>query len=170
MTVYLDNNIVSAIARDDLSPNEMTALKELLELASAGTLELRTSGVAHKEIEQYKGKDKRTLQIVYLLLNKIPVVEDHKVLGAYSQFGSLGGALQPLVEDHPISSALRQMGLERTDAHHVMVAIEAKCQVFLTCDGGILKQRAAIEGKYPTRVMRPSELLPELKRGKPGGP
>jgi len=154
MKVYLDTNVVSAIAREDFPEDEMRALKQLLELSNTGNLELRTSEVARREIESYKGEDKRTVEIVYLLLQKVPIIEDHKVLGYHSTY--------PLVEDHPISAALRQMRLERADAHHLMVAIRAQCEVFLTRDEGILRRHAEIKARFRIRPLTPATLARTL--------
>jgi hypothetical protein len=98
---------------------------------------------------------------VYRLLRKVSFIEDHTVLGFQSD--PWAGGSFPLVEDDRIASALRQMGLDRTDAHHLMLAIRAGCEVFLTCDEKtILNHRASIEASFPTKVMKPSKLVQQL--------
>jgi len=72
MKVYLDNDMVSSIARGDMPEDVESALMQLLELKDVGSLELVTSEVSFKEIEGYKGKDERILRVVYLLLEKVP--------------------------------------------------------------------------------------------------
>ena len=166
MKAYLDNDMVSSIARGDMPGDVEGALMQLLELGAGGRLEIVTSELARREIERYEGQDQRILNIVYLLLGKVQFVEDHKLLGFQSQWDERGGISYPLIEDHPISAALRRMGLQRTDAHHLMLAILARCDAFVTYDGGILHRGAAIERDFHIRVLEPSVLVEELRRGK----
>jgi hypothetical protein len=51
---YLDNNIVSAIAKDDL-PAESEALDRLLKAMDEGKVQLVTSELTLQEIEKYQG-------------------------------------------------------------------------------------------------------------------
>ncbi len=174
MKVYLDTNVVSAIAREDFPPDEMRALKQLLELSNTGKIELRASEVARREIESYKGEDKRTVEIVYLLLQKIPFVEDHEVLGFHNQWDQWGGGGSfPLVADDPISSELQKIDVERRDAHHLLVAIRAGCDVFLTFDERtILNRREEIEWRlsqiHNIRLMKPSEFVRQVALNEDG--
>lgn len=160
MKAYLDTDIVSAIVKDDY-PDESAALDRLLEFAEADKVAIVASDLTRKEIERYKGRLKKNIERVYRLLGKVTFLEDHTVLGFHTD--PYFGDSSPLVEDDPISSALRQTGLERTDAHHLMLAIRAKCEVFLTCDEKtILRKRAPIEAAFPIKLMKPSELVPQL--------
>ena len=160
MKAYLDTDIVSAIAKDDY-PKESAALDLLLASAEAGKVAIVASELTRKEIERYQGQQSKSIQRVYSLLGKVTFVEDHTVLGFHTD--PYFGDSSPLVEDDRISSTLRQMGLERTDAHHLMLAIRANCEVFLTCDEKtILSKRAPIEARFPIKLMKPSELVPQL--------
>lgn len=165
MKVYLDTSVVSAIAKDD-TPTQAAASIEILRLFDEGKLELVTSKIIGTEIERYRGEGRRNIEVVYRLLKKVPFVDDHKVLGVYSQWDWLGGgSTGALVEDHPTSSKLRQLGLDKTDAHHLMLAVSEGCDVFLTCDQRtILKWRVEVEAQFPIRLMRPSELVAEILR------
>ena len=69
------------------------------------------------------------------------------------------GASAPLVSDHPISKKLWKTGLDRKDAHHLMLVIVSACDVFLTCDHGILNRASEIEAEFTIRVMKPSEFV-----------
>ena len=62
--VYLDNNIVSAIAKDD-SPSESDALDRLLKAMDEGKVQLVTSEVARSEIEAYQDKVKHRLNLPF---------------------------------------------------------------------------------------------------------
>jgi hypothetical protein len=82
--------------------------------------------------------------------------------------GRYGFIASPLIEDNPVSAWLRKIGIERLDAHHLTVAIKHRCDVFLTCDGGILYRRKMIESKHRIRVMLPSQLMQELRKSSTG--
>ncbi len=75
------------------------------------------------------------------------------------------GSSQVFIEDDPSTSTLRQIGLDPTDAHHVMLVVRARrppragCDVFLTCDTDFLDRRAAIEAAFLIRVMKPTEFV-----------
>jgi hypothetical protein len=63
------------------------------------------------------------------------------------------------MEDDRISATLRGIGLDRTDAHHLMVAIRAECDVFLTLDKRtILNRRTEVEAQFPIRLMDPEDF------------
>jgi hypothetical protein len=94
---------------------------------------------------------------------QVHFIEDHEVVGFQSSWDRFGGESYPLVQDDPTSSALRKMKLDRTDAHHMMLAIRAGCDRFITYDNGILNRSSQIESAFSIKVMRPSELLAELK-------
>jgi predicted nucleic acid-binding protein len=70
----------------------------------------------------------------------------------------------PMIEDHPDWSTLRAMGLDTHDAHHLMVAIRANCDVFLTCDkNDFCPRRTRIKQEYPQiQILWPSEALYHL--------
>jgi predicted nucleic acid-binding protein len=164
MKAYLDNDIVSAIAKSDFPPAEMTILRKLLTLSDAHRLELVTSSVTGQEIARYKGPQKSGLEQVYASLAKVSLIDDHNVLGFQSSWNRFGGESYPLVEDDATSSALRNMRLDRTDAHHLMVAIRAECPHFITYDKKILNRSSEIQNAFSIKVMRPSELLAELNK------
>jgi hypothetical protein len=64
------------------------------------------------------------------------------------------------MEDDHISATLRGIGLDRTDAHHLMVAVRAECDVFLTLDKRtILNRRTEVEVQFPVRLMDPKSSL-----------
>ncbi|MGH7207518.1 MAG: type II toxin-antitoxin system VapC family toxin [Nitrospiraceae bacterium] len=161
---YLDNDMVSALARGDMPRVTMDALERLREMSDAGHLELVTSEVALREIE--RGKDPR-LKDADRDLEKVEIIEDQELRG-FNFFGGSGGWISsPRHEEHPTSSALRRQGLKRMDAHHLMVAVINRCDVFVTCDGGILHRRAEIERMFSIQLMRPEDLVAELTKVHP---
>ena len=163
MKAYLDNDVVSAIGKGDVPTPELTVLAELLALFEAKRLELVTSSVTATEIARYKGSRKADIEQVWARLEKVPFIEDHEVVGSHSYWDRFGGESYPLVQDDPTSSALRKMKLDRTDAHHLMLAIRAGCDRFITYDKGILSKSRQIETAFAIKAMRPGELLTELQ-------
>ena len=161
MKLYLDNCIVSGVVKEDLCASEIKALEVILRLFREGSLDLRTSEVTRREFERHGCPQKRKeFQEVYELLKQVPYVEDHEVVGFHSQWDHLGGVAYPLVQDDTTSSRLRQIGLDRTDAHHLMLAILARCQRFITTDRRtILKWRSQVEDRFPIRLLKPSAFV-----------
>ena len=108
----------------------------LLEAFDSGTVDLVTSSLTKTEIAKVKdAKLREQLGRVAALLEKVPFVDDHTVLGFQSgELGPMGGAVGPLVADDPYRVELQKIGLDRTDAHHVALAIKAKCDTFVTTD------------------------------------
>jgi hypothetical protein len=83
MKVYLDNNIVSAIAKDD-TPKESNAIDLLLQAYGNGKVALVTSEVTLREIEACQNKvTRRIVERTYQLLAKVPIVRD-ELLGMHS--------------------------------------------------------------------------------------
>jgi hypothetical protein len=84
-------------------------------------------------------------------------------LGSVS--GTSGFTTYPLIEDDPVARRLREIGLDRLDAHHVMLAIKRECAVFVTCDEAtILKYRAQVDAEFPIRLTLPSKLVREIQQ------
>ena len=103
----------------------MKGLEETLTLCAAHKVELVTSRLTGQEIARYQGQKKGDIEKVYASLAQVHFIEDHDVLGFHSSWDRLGGESYPLVQDDPTSSALRKMKLDRTDAHHLMLALRA---------------------------------------------
>jgi hypothetical protein len=70
----------------------------------------------------------------------------------------------PLIEDDPVWSKLRTLGLDETDAHHLMVAVKAGCAVFLTIDSDFIFRKRKIRTELNIDVMRPSDLIDQLSK------
>jgi hypothetical protein len=89
------------------------------------------------------------------------VFVDDQVLDGFNTFESAGSMfVSPRHEAEPIAKRLREIGLDRTDAHHVMLAIQNECAVFATCDRKtILRYRVEMEAECPICLMRPSEFV-----------
>jgi predicted nucleic acid-binding protein len=71
---YLDNNIVSAIAKDD-EPAESDALDRLLTAWRKGKVDLVTSELTLAEIKRYQDTRIRpAIERIFRFLEKVPIV------------------------------------------------------------------------------------------------
>ena len=169
MKVYADQNIVSALRRWHQRPEENAAIRTLKEWSDNGRIALVVSAVHDREAalpEQYREAQAATLA----LLPRVEFADDHRPSGSntiYSGPGGRGGFVKYLLfEDNATARRLREIGLDRLDAHHVMLAILRECNVFTTCDEStILKHRTRIEAEFSIRLRLPSELVRDIQSG-----
>jgi predicted nucleic acid-binding protein len=161
--VYADQNVVSALWRWHQRPEENAAIRVLKEWSDAGRITLHVSDVHDREQrlpEQYREAHEAILAV----LPRVEFADDHQLLGFNTMYAGPGGrggfTTHPLLKDDKVARRLREIGLDRLDAHHVMLAIRRECAVFVTCDvATILKYRAQVEAEFPIRLMLPSELV-----------
>jgi hypothetical protein len=163
-TAYLDNDVICGIAKKDLRAEEDAAMRRLLELQSQGTIRLATSDVAKRELAKWHGEKRPDAEAVYEGLQKVKYIEDHMLIGFNNQWSSQGGWSSAMMDDDPVARALWDLGLTRTDSHHLMLAIREQCDFFLTCDQRtVLRRRSSIEAAFlGIRLMFPSELRSEM--------
>ena len=158
MKAYLDNNIVSAIARDD-TPAESDALDRLLEAKDAGRINLVTSELTLEEIKRYAGPARKRVERTFRLLEKVPVVRWDELLGMHSYGDSRTWITNPLIQNDTLYDALLKLDLDSVDAQHVFVAAKHGCDIFLTCDGPVLARAERIQELCGVVVQRPSDLV-----------
>ena len=159
MKGYLDNTLVSAMGKQE-HQSDLVALNTLFALRDAGVISLVTSEVTRREIQRYKGASRPDIEKVYDALEKVPLVEANELLYITSHWDRNGGWNSPVFQDDPIWQELLRLNLDATDAHHVMVALRAQCDAFVTVDKRtILGRRANVEGKFSIRLQTPSEFL-----------
>jgi predicted nucleic acid-binding protein len=156
MKVYLDNNIVSAIAKDD-TPKESNAIDLLLRASGDGKVDLVTSEVTLREIEAYQDNAKRRLvERTYQLLAKVPIVRWDDLIGMHSYGDSRTWITAPMIQNDPGYTALLALGLDVVDAQHLFVAIKNACDAFLTCDRSVLRLATEIKSMI---VQKPSDFV-----------
>jgi predicted nucleic acid-binding protein len=160
MKVYLDNNIVSAIAKDD-EPAESDALDRLLMAWRKGKVDLVTSELTLAEIKRYQDTRMRAaIERIFRLLEKVEIVRWDELVGMHSYGDGRTWITTPLIQNYPEYGALLKLGLEAIDAQHVYVAGKQACDTVLTCDKGILRRAAGIKKIFPSlRLQRPSDLV-----------
>ena len=158
MKAYLDNNIVSAIAKDDTAA-ESDALNRLLAAKDAGKIDLVTSEVTLEEIKRYAGPARKPVERAFRLLEKVPVVRWDELLGIHSYGDSHTWINSPLIQNDPLYDALLRLGLRSVDSQHLFVSAKNACAIFLTCDGGVLARAGAVQQLCGVVVQKPSVLV-----------
>ena len=157
--VYLDSNIVSAIAKDDI-PTESEALNRLLQAWDDKKIDLVTSEVALWEISAHQDELKRRLvERTYRRLAKAQIIRWYELAGMHSYGDRHTWISTSIIQNDPAYQALPALGLEVVDAQHVFVAVKQKCNVFLTCDRGIRDRAAGIKDRFELIVEKPSEFV-----------
>lgn len=158
MKIYLDTNVVSAIATGDIR-EEASALLALFAAFERGDCELCTSPLTGLEAlgdATYEGKAQ--VEKVYHLLRKVPYVTPWEI--SFSMHLVDGRLVD---RDHssrdPIWAQLHGLGMSDCDADHVMQAIRSQCDAFVTCDGGILCRAARIQEAFAMRVRTPTQVV-----------
>jgi len=159
MKAYLDNNIISAIAKDD-EPAESDALDRLLTAWRKGKVDLVTSELTLAEIRRYQDTRMRAaIERIFRLLEKVEIVRWDELVGIHSYGDARTWINTPLIENRPEYGALLKLELKDTDAQHVYVAGKQACDTFLTCDKGILRCAAGIKNIFPSlTVHKPSQF------------
>jgi hypothetical protein len=77
MKAYLDNNVISATAKND-TPPESDALKRLLNAYEEGKVDLVTSEVTLQEINAYQGP--ASIRETFQRVKKVPIVRWDQLL------------------------------------------------------------------------------------------
>jgi predicted nucleic acid-binding protein len=155
---YLDNNVVSAIARDDTA-EESDALDRLLAAKDAGKVDLVTSELTLDEIKRYAGAARKSVERTFHLLEKVPVERWGELLGMHSYGDSRTWISSPLIQNNPLYDALLKLRLKPVDAQHLFVSAKQGCAVFLTCDGGVLARANGIREACGVVAQKPSVLV-----------
>ncbi len=158
MKTYLDNNVVSAITKDD-TVSESDAIDRLLAAYEEDEIDLVTSEVTRSEIKRYVGKNRRLIERTFRLLKKVPVVRWDELLGMHNYGDSRTWISSPMIQNDPLYDSLLNLGLQTVDAQHVFVATKQGCAAFLTCDRGVLARGPGIRELCGLAVQKPSDLV-----------
>jgi predicted nucleic acid-binding protein len=157
LKAYLDNNVVSAIVKDD-TPSESDALDALLVAFESGKIQLVTSELTLQEIKKYEGSHRKGVERVFRLLAKVEIVRWDTLLGMHTYGDARSWISAPLIANDSLYDGLLKLGLDPVDAQHLYVAAKQRCAVFVTCDGGILGRSNEIKTLCGLVVERPSAL------------
>jgi predicted nucleic acid-binding protein len=157
MKAYLDNNVVSAIAKDD-TPTESDALRRLLDAHEERKVDLVTSDLTLQEINAYQGGP-ASVQETFQRLKKVPIVRWDQLIGMRIYGDERTWINAPVIENDPVYDSLLKWGVDTVDAQHVFVAAKNSCDAFLTCDRGILHRAPHIKSLCGLVVQRPSVFV-----------
>jgi hypothetical protein len=158
MKAYLDNNVVSAIARDDTQA-ESNAIRSLRMAYVDGKIELVTSELTFDEIKKYHGSDRAKVERVFRDLEKVPIARWDELVGMNVHIDRYTLINSPIIQNDPMYEALRALGLGVVDARHIFVATKQSCGYFLTCDKGILRRAAKIKALCGVDAQKPSDFV-----------
>ena len=158
MKAYLDNDVVSAIARDD-NQLESGAISCLLTAYDEGKIELVTSEVTLDEIKRYHGHQRAPVERVFRLLDKVPIARWDELVGMNVHIDRYTLINSPIIQNDPMYEALLALSLDVVDARHIFVAAKQSCFYFLTCDKGILRRAAEIKTLCGVDAQKPSEFV-----------
>src|SRR5262245_17523631 len=115
MKIYLDNNIVSAIAKDD-EPAESDALERLATAWDEGKVDLVTSELTLAEIKRYQDACKRAaIEEVFRRLEKVEIVRWDELAGMRCYGYAHNWINRGLIENYPEYGELHKLKLEQTD-------------------------------------------------------
>ena len=171
MRVYLDNVAASGRVVGDLGPRaEMEALRLIERAHSAGILEMMTSRESWREQERTEDIVKRAA-LEAARGEVSAVATDHILLGFNHLAGPYGTiAVTPIITDivdEALFADLKGIGLDDSDAKHLMYAFTNSCDRFLTLDPDFLGRRAPLEARCQSLcIVTPSELVDELWKGR----
>jgi hypothetical protein len=70
--IYPDHNMVSALSKQDMPPQEQHALMAICRARSEEKCDILTSQAAQKELEKYRSAEwKSRIEVAYLLLQEV---------------------------------------------------------------------------------------------------
>jgi len=159
---YLDTNVVSAIAKDDIA-SESQAISRLLVLADSGGVQLVTSEITLQEIKRIPAKHRAPHERTFHLLEKIPMVRYDELLFITQYCSGNISMNSPVIQNEPLYDRLLALGLDTVDARHLFVAGKQGCRAFITCDNtrgtSILRRWKELDAMLNVSVQLPSTFL-----------
>ena len=126
MKAYLDNNVVSAIARDDTA-TESDALDRLLVAKEQGKVDLVTSDLSLEEIKKYVGPGRKMTERTFRMLEKVAVVPWDKLLGIHSYNDAYTSINSPMIENDPPDQNAHATRDTRSIAGLMRVSVHFRC-------------------------------------------
>jgi len=125
--VYLDTCIISGLAKEDLTQNELNSLLQLLKMSKSGDITLVTSLYTFQEIKKIPKKYRNRHEIIYNLISDLPQI-DSKVTNS----GIIRLGVGKSIQVDPIFNELKTILPGEKDALHIYQAI--KKQLFILCN------------------------------------
>ena len=154
-TAYLDTCIVSGLAKEDLSDEELDALLRILEEYKGNNVHLVTSDLTKRELDKIPARYRRKHSAIYSLLCDVPIVRLFRRDPRLDLLGVGDG-----VRVHTIFARLNTELPDETDAQHIYQAARNEAGYFLTTDRRtVLSKKEQIEDICGVKAVSPNELL-----------
>jgi len=170
LNAYLDTCIVSGLAKEDLSSDELESLQQILKERKKGKVSLVTSPVAKEELDKIpKEKYRFKHETIYNLLSDVPVVKEFQWLSRGPMGMGMGMSMGPVGGKRldPLFDKLINLLPDEADARHLFQAAKNNVQYFITTDNKtILSYREQIEALCKVKVVNPQEFIEILGRVK----
>ncbi len=155
-TAYLDTCIISGLAKEDLSDEELDALSRILEEYKGNNVHLVTSDLTKRELEKIPEGSRRKHSVIYSLLSDVPIVPMFKRGHGLTVIGIGGGVIRV----HPIFARLNTELPDEPDAQHIYQAARNEVRYFLTTDRRtVLSRKEQIECICGVKAVSPNEFL-----------
>jgi hypothetical protein len=153
-TAYLDTCILSGLAKEDLAAAETAALLRILQARKRGEITIVTSEVARDEIAQVPEAHRSRHEMIYNLLNDVPLCATHRTDSGLLMMGVGGG----WCEDS-LFATLKTVLPDAADAEHVFQAAKNNVRLFITTDRRtMVRHAAAVEEVCGVKILTPTEF------------
>ena len=175
LSIYLDTNIVSGLAKADLDNKTMKLALEIVQRAKKGEVKLLTSELTEDEISQVPEEVRYHHLIIYSLIKNVALIAER--FGSFLVTGGLGGGnlitkgLGPSPKDPlfvklekiiPKPSNERKANAMDTDIRHIFQCKKNEVDVFWTEDKRtILNKKNELE-KLGINVMSTGEVVEKI--------
>jgi hypothetical protein len=157
---YLDTSIVSGLAKKDLSAEDLTAIRRILEMRKAGTVDLVTSQVVKREIERIPEHYRQRHADTYNLLADVP---ESRTYGVTSGLGPIGVPMSRHRED-PLFTELRSVLPDSPDAEYVFQAAKNDVAFLITADvDTMIRHTKAVAKVCQVRLVTPTQFERHLR-------
>ena len=158
---YLDTNLIIGLAKHDLPPTERIAMSDLLQRLKTRTLGLCTSHLAKEELTAYAQGADPTQDVIYMLLEDVPAIQE-QFLGAPMLGRFALGSADPIIRDEMLGR-LTDLLPHEGDARHIFQAARNSIDYFITCDRkSILNYAQSVEPVAGIQLRAPSQLVADL--------
>jgi hypothetical protein len=133
--VYLDNNVISAMGKDDMPAQEASPISIISAMFDAGEVILYTSEVTMEELSKWQGDKKPKVLLQYQRLPLVPYIERQKLQGFQTYMDRRTFLAWPMIEDHPDWSKPRQ-NILYTSAEINRLYSAPECLMYSLPEGG----------------------------------
>lgn len=179
LTAYLDTNIISTLAKEKEKKEEKVIILEIIRCAKRGEVELHTSDIVHKEIDEIPEEYRYYHSLIYNLIRNVIILTEHYpanlVLGGLGG-GSLitrglgGGRKDPLLvqieEIIPRPTHEEKAKARDLDVRHLFQYKKNGLAIFWTEDKRTILSKKEDLAKIGIFVMSSEQLMNEISNSR----